>query len=621
MAFIPQVENERPLSQLDEPVGLQGLTATPEPDQGSVEMPFRHCRLTGTDIRLVKIVPSESDGDIIECRLEQVALDAQPVYTALSYAWGDPSRARSILLNGCRFQITEALYEALHYFRQLHDTEPLFQGYIWIDAICINQTDIHERSSQVMRMTDIYRASIQVIAWLGSNHEDEDDAIELLFQHASNIRAWANTTDHPLRWKQPFPIEDLGQAVVVDIAYTMVQLTRRPWFERTWVVQEVSVADPNEPILFAGSHRVQLDALAHLHHILRKYPASSGVFLTFAVCLESIQRVRSDLRTALQRNRPVSLAEFLLPMIIVTRNQQSTDPLDKIYGLLGMVNLVDCGPLPTDLKPDYHLRFQDVYRQYTGFFLNSLGDLRILNCFKNKLVGTPSWVPDLRFLTSRTQQFPTPAASFVPLSQDGNVIFLSGFVIGACLERNCGSSRVKKPTARAVPTVFTQRLQLLDKTIIQVSSLLRKVPPDVVLTELLQHNSRNRPIAAGLEVWHSLKGREVSKRSEFERASLTDHHLAMERHIHLFTEPDYLVLDDGRIARLYRFDSPDILQGDLICFFQGARTPSVIRRANQEGTYTYLGDCTLIDKQYGKDNEKFDKAFFADRDMRVFQLV
>jgi hypothetical protein len=54
-------------------------------------------------------------------------------------------------------QITRNLAIALPYLRNEDETRIL-----WIDAICVNQQDLKERSQQVQRMADIYGESIRV---------------------------------------------------------------------------------------------------------------------------------------------------------------------------------------------------------------------------------------------------------------------------------------------------------------------------------------------------------------------------------------------------------------------------------------------------------------------------
>lgn len=48
------------------------------------------------------------------------------------------------------------------------------------DVVCINQTDLDERSQQVNLMGDVYRSASHVLAWLGESDEDASMAIDFL---------------------------------------------------------------------------------------------------------------------------------------------------------------------------------------------------------------------------------------------------------------------------------------------------------------------------------------------------------------------------------------------------------------------------------------------------------
>lgn len=50
------------------------------------------------------------------------------------------------------------------------------QRYIWIDALCIDQTNLAERSEQVGMMRSIYQKAQLVISWLGPQDETTSDA-------------------------------------------------------------------------------------------------------------------------------------------------------------------------------------------------------------------------------------------------------------------------------------------------------------------------------------------------------------------------------------------------------------------------------------------------------------
>lgn len=71
--------------------------------------------------------------------------------------------------------MTQNLVAALVHLRYL--TEPRV---LWIDALCIDQQNESERSSQVARMSDIYRLADRVVIWLSPGYEGSEGALSLL---------------------------------------------------------------------------------------------------------------------------------------------------------------------------------------------------------------------------------------------------------------------------------------------------------------------------------------------------------------------------------------------------------------------------------------------------------
>jgi hypothetical protein len=115
----------------------------------------------GHAIRLVQLI--KGDGYEIECHLLKAFVNEVGIpYEALSYAWGDTAKTKQILLNNRRFLVTENLFIALQHLR-LEDEDRI----LWIDAICIDQTQNLERNHQIMHMASIYREAETVLFWLG----------------------------------------------------------------------------------------------------------------------------------------------------------------------------------------------------------------------------------------------------------------------------------------------------------------------------------------------------------------------------------------------------------------------------------------------------------------------
>lgn len=75
--------------------------------------------------------------------MEVFDLDAAPTYTTLSYKWDSLSTEHVISINGCSSMVSDDLF----YFLKPHPVEE-YDEYLWIDQICIAQSDTMERNHQ-----------------------------------------------------------------------------------------------------------------------------------------------------------------------------------------------------------------------------------------------------------------------------------------------------------------------------------------------------------------------------------------------------------------------------------------------------------------------------------------
>jgi hypothetical protein len=121
--------------------------------------------LSARPIRLLRLFPAASLGEDIKCELFNTTLDAKNIvgFEALSYTWGDPETTSPITLHGKPHHITKNLEVALRHLRY-----PERERTLWVDALCINQSDFLEENQQVLQMKDIYGGGAQrVVVWLG----------------------------------------------------------------------------------------------------------------------------------------------------------------------------------------------------------------------------------------------------------------------------------------------------------------------------------------------------------------------------------------------------------------------------------------------------------------------
>lgn len=128
---------------------------------------------TNREFRVLRLLPAQpheqGERGLIMFEIMTISLNDKPEYTALSYCWGQEAAVHDISLNGHRFAVRPNLYEYLKILVEEAPTKPIF-----IDAICLNQDDLDERSSQVRLMGDIYRSAALVVAWVGSCPEVEE---------------------------------------------------------------------------------------------------------------------------------------------------------------------------------------------------------------------------------------------------------------------------------------------------------------------------------------------------------------------------------------------------------------------------------------------------------------
>lgn len=123
-------------------------------------------------IRLVTIRDGPK-GSKICCSLEAVSLQPFPDFEALSYVWGSPLNKKPIEVDGKDLKVTSNLECALQHLRDETPTRTF-----WIDAICVDQSNLAERSEQVRLMAEIYGGAKQVILWLGCDDTDTKPAFE-----------------------------------------------------------------------------------------------------------------------------------------------------------------------------------------------------------------------------------------------------------------------------------------------------------------------------------------------------------------------------------------------------------------------------------------------------------
>jgi hypothetical protein len=340
-------------------------------------------------IRILHLLPAKSRLDDIECELQVVRLVDEPVYEALSYTWGDESHRRYINVNGQRFSVTSNLWSALRYLRHTSNTRCL-----WVDAICINQQNITERSFMVSQMHVIYHNSKRVIAWLGDPTLQSEQAFRFLAEYMSEGPQMGEDQEG---WKDVVENSKPMRNVDLSTWEALLDVFGRPWWGRAWIIQEVSCSRAGWSLM-CGSSELNGN---HLSCILSH----------FFDALEASE-VPPEAKTILDSG-PFGVLRMTMgdqdelgSVLVANRSRKAKDDKDKVYAFVNLVY-----PEITELRPNYQESTAEIYYQTAVQLIVKCNDLRVLSICENQskeefdrltridgiprkfVPGLPTWVP------------------------------------------------------------------------------------------------------------------------------------------------------------------------------------------------------------------------------------
>ena len=217
---------------------------------------------------------------------------------------------------------------------------------LWVDALCINQRDVEERSHQVQHMAMIYKSAEKILIWLGEWPK----------------RACLQLERCQAIWKKMLLEEGNGRPPSFEydmvenyhIFQHFVDIMELPWFRRLWVIQELALAK-RDPIVRIGSVCTTWSAFSlSVSNILlsrwSKLPSYDS-----QLCDRFEYATLRILALTDIRSRPDS-HRSLYWCLIASQSAISADPRDKIYGLMGLCDFQLTKTIAVDYsKPLRHL--------------------------------------------------------------------------------------------------------------------------------------------------------------------------------------------------------------------------------------------------------------------------
>ncbi|KAL8344915.1 hypothetical protein RB601_005110 [Gaeumannomyces tritici] len=322
-------------------------------------------RLPKGSVRLLQLLPHQDQNSRIECRLITCSmLDSGRThpYEALSYVWGSEKNKLSIYIDGVEQSVRANLHHALSHLRDC-----FVERVLWIDAICINQDDNEEKGQQVQSMAKIYAKASRVIVWLvdppdSGDQSDNGDQAGGGGRALEAIRA-AAAAEHAAAGEQRVDsqLDERERRAILG-------LLERKWFRRIWVLQEVAAA--RHVLIKYGSTEIDGYAfclgLGVLGPFYKTHPNLQALIPPIAHLIkDAIFRRRHDRNDT---SRPARFSLNIRPLnelVDMYHTRQATNPLDKVYALLGMSSD------DPRIKVDYKSSWKDLFRELVNFSLSS----------------------------------------------------------------------------------------------------------------------------------------------------------------------------------------------------------------------------------------------------------
>lgn len=292
-------------------------------------------------------------------------------YEAVSYTWGAPVMNKLLCCDNALLPITENVDFMLRRLRGNRERR------LWIDAICLNQSDNDEKRHQVPLMGEIYRESSNVLIWLGDATPTELRAVDTI---------------------RKLLLIGLDKASSdLDAMQALYDMLVRPWFTRRWVLQE-SKAHINTRILF-GSRSFSWTELMRVADAFDteastrlESPATSKATLC---TLRALHHFPDQMANFFDRERRIYHHEHtLMNLILIFSDAECSDNRDRINALTGLAG-------ESEWVPNYSAPWTAEYERLTRMtLLKWNGDLVIeqhlesFGSLRDICPESPPWVPN-----------------------------------------------------------------------------------------------------------------------------------------------------------------------------------------------------------------------------------
>lgn len=365
-------------------------------------------RLAWIEYKSLNRPASEKDEEQCSARPNNACRYTWGDYVALSYTWGSSEKEyiRQIVLNGRFFDVTENLNAALHLARISDNltTVNIGSAKLWVDAICIEQTNDREKKRELRRMKNIYGGSMGVFVHLGPEEHDGNHGIEILQQIASEVQDCIDRDQYP-KLEHRMQMDDANRK---DLS-ALINLLSRPYWCRLWILQELAMSDETSVIGY-GQRKILFGevvlACKFIWHNLEKIMIACGYittvsaegFITLNSCMWVILFIQylRELSQRLEDAQGVNYGHLQIALNL-SQNGQAKYANDKVFGLLAI--LPDGIGARMEQYHDYPT--EEVFIEFSKAIIGATENLDVIFMKSRTQKMTPSWATDWQLSPDR----------------------------------------------------------------------------------------------------------------------------------------------------------------------------------------------------------------------------
>jgi hypothetical protein len=383
-------------------------------------------------------------------------------FAALSYVWGDVEPAQIVYLNGLPRTVTRNLATALRHLRDPHEFLWIWVDALCINQADLAERgqqvsqmgDIYRQAERVLvwlgpeadnshlvwplcdqiaryalKLTTEPTGQAILSEWQpewskNSITEGLANMRKRGMQEADQRPGQAET--HPpkqikiagwtLRYEKPpiykdtasfgFQLKETNEFVLLgELSHpqynAFIQLLKRPWWTRSWIVQELFLA--RRATLLCGSSNIEWDTFSVAALLISGTEDSVGSVnnLLNAGHAAALVRIVSILKHS---KRKLDLLDILCEF----RSLKASDERDKVFAFLGLLPSSD--PAHQHIRPQYEADFVRCYTKTALACLRLRGNLDCLTTERFPSSGSaaslPSWVPDWSYVNPEITALP-----------------------------------------------------------------------------------------------------------------------------------------------------------------------------------------------------------------------